>query len=75
MRDDYKKLAESYGWKFVEDNKNKYMDSYMYDNFRINYYFTSGTLMLQGLRMLHPIVVKDSTVEDLENLILQSKTL
>lgn len=70
MRNQIKELAtQGYGWEFVENNKNPYMDSYInLDGDRINYYFTSGTVTLQtpDRKMT---TIRNATLNDVEKLL------
>ena len=72
MRESYRKLAEAYGWRFVRENKSTVCDSYMCYDYRINYYFTTGTLTRQAWNS-KVITIRDSKLEDLENLLIQSE--
>ena len=65
--DDIKHLMHIYGWQFVT-SKNPNMISFVNDEARINYYFTTGTITKQdftgGFESVH-----DATLKDIEGLL------
>ncbi len=62
-----KNLLEAYGWEEIP-SKNKLMQSFVKDNERLNYYFTTGTVTIQGGD--NPITIRDiMTEEQMEGLI------
>jgi hypothetical protein len=72
LRKEFREIAEAYGWVFVENNKNKLMDSYITaddKSIRINFYFTTNTLTLQGTLGFQ--TVKDCNHWDLEKFLIR----
>jgi len=64
-----KELLEVYGWKEVE-SKNKLMYSFQKDDRRLNWYFTTSTITIQGRDGECHKFYKVSTDEQLEDIIL-----
>jgi hypothetical protein len=64
-----KELLETYGWISIE-SKNKLMNSYKKEDKRLNHYFTTGTITIQGDDgECHKFYKVDSD-EQVENIIL-----
>lgn len=47
MISQYKELLEGFGWEEIP-SKNKIMISFIKNEMRLNYYFTNGTITIQG---------------------------
>ena len=60
-----KKIAKLYGYDFVEAQN---MDSYLDEERmkRLNYYYTTGTLMVQYTDRRKPVVIKNATLDQFE---------
>lgn len=64
-----KELLEVYGWKEIGSN-NQYMHSYQKEDKRLNHYFTTGTITIQGNDGVCHKFYKVSTDEQVEDIIL-----
>ncbi len=67
MRDQVRELAGLYGREYIEATN---MDSYVDEErtVRINYYYTSGTIMKQIQGKKRPLVVREATLETIEKI-------
>lgn len=60
-----KDLLKTYGWEEIL-SKNPYMKSYIKDDKRMNYYYTTGTVQIQGkedYQKIHREIFKEEQLE------------
>ena len=60
-------LLNAYGWEKIT-SKNNVMVSYVKDKFRLNHYFTTGTVMIQspsGVPEVHRGIFSDDKLEEI----------
>ena len=67
-----KELLETYGWESIE-SKNKHMYSYKKGDKRLNHYFTTGTITIQGDDGICHKFYKVDSDEQLEDILFKLK--
>ena len=68
MNSDFKSLIEAFGWEEIPSG-NKWTSSFVKMHWRMNYYFTTGTVVIQNKISGSHHVEKNITEADLESLL------